>query len=163
MTDQPAKSNGSVVKATPMLNAEDYASIQSFDDALRLVGDKLGGEVVDVTDLGDGFSVLDNKNKTQLIGVPFIILSVSFHAGDHTREDGEKGEFTSLRVVTKDGRKLVINDGGSGIYEQMKMLHKMRPESVGKPIVVHKGLRVSEYDHPQYGPSKTFYLDTSAA
>lgn len=152
-----------VAKTTPMLRPEDYAGIASFEDALRLVGDKLGGEIVDASDLGDGFTVLDKAQKKSLIGVTFIVLSVSFHEGDYKREDGETGEFASLRLVTKNGQKYVLNDGGTGIPEQIKMLWQRKPESQGKPIVVHNGLRVSEYDHPQYGRSETYYLDTSPA
>lgn len=162
MTGANESASGEIVRATPILSNEDYASITSFDDALRLVGEKLGGEVVDASDLGDGFSVLDKSQKKTLIGVPFIVLSVSFHTGDIKKDDGTYGEFASLRIVTKDGKKFVLNDGGTGIPEQIKTLWKMRPETMGKPILSHKGLRVSEYDHPQYGKSETFYLDTSA-
>lgn len=157
MTDQPATSSPApgASLALPSLTTEDYASITSFDDALALVGDKLGGTVVDASDLGDGFAVLDNKDKRTLIGAGLIVLSVSFHDGDH-------GEFASCRIVTQDGRKLVVNDGGTGIYEQIKMLHKMRPQTIGQPIMVRKGLRESRYDHPEHGASVTYYLDTSA-
>lgn len=151
-----------VVRPTRILSAEDYAGITSFEDALNLIGDKLGGEVVQASDLGDGFSVIDKASKKSLIGVTFIILEVGFHTGDFKREDGENGDFASLRIVTKDGRKLVLNDGGTGIPEQIKTLWKMKPETAGKPIFVPKGLRVSEYDHPVHGKSETFYLDTSA-
>lgn len=152
-----------VARTVTSLTSEDYASISSFDDALRLVGEKLGGEVVDASDLGDGFSVLDKAAKKTLIGVPFLVLSVSFHDGDYKDEDGNFTQFASLRIVTRDGRKLVLNDGGTGIPEQIKTLWKMRPQTTGKPILVHKGLRVSEYDHPTHGKSETFYLDTSAS
>lgn len=158
--NEQAATGADVMKPTRFLNADDYAGITSFDDALQLVQDKLGGEAVLASDLGDGFSVVDNKSS--LIGVMFIVLEVGFHKGDIKKDDGEFGEFASLRIVTKDGRKLVINDGGTGIPEQIKALWKHKPETIGKPIMVPKGLRVSQYDHPQYGKSETFYLDTSA-
>ena len=157
MADQPATSSpapGAEV-ALPALSNDDYASITDFNSAMALVGEKLGGVVVDASDLGDGFAVLDNKDKRTLIGAPLIVLSVSFHDGDH-------GEFASCRVVTQDGRKLVVNDGGSGIYDQIKTLHSRVPSTIGKPIMVRKGLRESRYDHPIYGASVTYYLDTSA-
>lgn len=160
MTEKTQAASGEVVKPTRFLSADDYAGITSFDDALQLVQDKLGGEAVLASDLGDGFSVVDNKNA--LIGVMFIVLEVGFHTGDIKKDDGTYGEFASLRIVTKDGRKLVINDGGTGIPEQIRALWKHKPETIGKPIMVPKGLRVSKYDHPQYGSSETFYLDTSA-
>lgn len=162
MTESSEHASSDVVRATSILTAEDYASITSFDDALALVGEKLGGEVVDASDLGDGFSVIDKAAKKTLIGVPFLVLSVSFHDGDFKDENGDFTQFASLRLVTRDGKKLVLNDGGTGIPEQIKTLWKMRPETTGKPILVHRGLRVSEYDHPIHGKSETFYLDTSA-
>lgn len=148
MTEQT--DTASVVKSG--LTADDYASIESFQDALALVGDKLGGVVIDSADLGDGFAVVEEKDT--LLGVPFIVLAVNIGNGDH-------GEFVSCRIVTEDGRKLVVNDGSTGIYAQIKMLWEKRPETKGKPIICRNGLRKSEYDHPEHGHAKTYYLDTS--
>lgn len=149
----------SVVPSTPRISVEAYAGITSFEDALAIVQDVFGGEVVDSADLGDGFALVEDK--MALIKVPFIILAANFSEGDYRREDGTMGTFVSCRIVTEDGRKLVLNDGGSGIHDQIQMLWAMKPETQGKPIVCRNGLRVSEYDHPQHGLAKTFYLDTS--
>lgn len=159
--------NAAIARPSTILRNEDYAALgqsgDAFADALALIEDRFGGEVVDATDLGDGFTVLDKAAKKSLIGVPFVILSVTFHEGDYIDETtGAKGEFASLRLVTKDGRKIVLNDGGTGIPDQIRTLHKMKPDLATKPILVHKGLRVSEYEHPKHGKSETFYLDTSA-
>lgn len=151
----------SVEKVTPRINTEQYAGISSFEDALALVQDVFGGEVIDSQDLGDGFALVEDK--TGLLGTPFIILAATFSEGEYKREDGTMGTFVSCRIVTEDGRKMVLNDGGSGIHDQIQMLWTMKPEVVGKPIICRKGLRVSEYDHPKYGKAKTFYLDTSAS
>lgn len=155
------KSEKAVTPVEKLISTEQYADIKSFDDALSLVQDVFGGEVVSADELGDGFTVLDNK--MSLIGAEFLVLSAAFYVGDIKREDGSLSEFVSLRIVAKDGRKLIVNDGGSGIYAQVKMLHDKKPQTVGKPLYVKKGLRVSQYDHPQYGKSETFYLDTSAS
>lgn len=145
--------------ASPRISTEIYAGIQSFEDALAVVQDVFGGEVIDSADLGDGFSLVDDK--MVLVKVPFIILAANFSEGDYKREDGTTGTFVSCRIVTEDGRKLVMNDGSTGIHDQIQMLWSQRPETKGKPIVCRNGLRVSEYDHPQHGKSRTFYFDTS--
>lgn len=154
--------NSADLAVRAMLSTEDYASIKSFEDAVALVTDKFGGEVVSSTELGDGFALLNKSDKDRLIGVQFIILSAVFSEGDYKREDGTTGTFVSLRIVTKDGGKFIVNDGGSGIHDQIKMLHSQHPDTVGKPIACFKGLRKSEYDHPEHGKSVTYYLDTSA-
>lgn len=135
------------------LSSDDFASIQSFEDATRLINEKLGGVVADVTELGDGFSVLDNKET--LIGVPFIALQSVFRVGDY-------GPYVSMHIVTQDGRKFILNDGGTGIRDQISMLWERKPETKNRPIVCRKGLRKSTYEHPVHGKSTTYYLDTSA-
>lgn len=142
--------------ATPdenFLSSNELASINSFDDALSIINEKMGGQVAEVSDLGDGFSVLENKET--LIGTPFIIVQSVFRDGDY-------GPYVSCHVVTQDGRKLILNDGSTGVRDQIAMLWERKPEMKGRPIVCRKGLRKSTYNHPQHGPSTTFYLDTSA-
>lgn len=161
MTETPSGSSANLPARASAFTAEDFARLGSeggnaFDDAMALVNEKLGGEVIDSADLGDGFGVLDTKNKGQLIGVTFFILSAQFSQGDN-------GEFVSCRIVTKDGRKLILNDGGTGIYEQLKTLWTVKPAAYGQPVLVRKGLRESRYNHPEHGPSVTYYLDTSAS
>lgn len=152
----------SVVKGASVFNADDFASITSYDDVLALVGEKLGGEIIDATELGDGFTVVDDKDS--LIGSEFMIIGVGVGTGEHKNEvTGEvtRSQFLSCRLVTKDGRKLVLNDGSTGIYQQITTLWVKHPETRGKPIRVLNGLRKSSYDHPEFGPSTTYYLDTS--
>lgn len=132
----------------------EYAGIASFEDAIALL-EQHGATILDSAELGDGFSVIAKDEKNRLIGVPFVIMQAVQTEGDH-------GTFVSLRIVTKNGEKLVLNDGSTGICEQLITLWEQKPETKGKPFLCRHGLRVSEYDHPQYGPSKTYYLDTSA-
>lgn len=132
------------------------ADITSFDDALALVQDVFGGEIVEADKtLGTGFAVLEDKNR--LLGVAFIAVRIDRHP------NGDHGPFTSLHVVTQDGRKYIINDGGTGIHEQVTELYSRKPELVGLPLLVRQGLRRSDYVHPEHGPSVTFYLNTSAS
>jgi hypothetical protein len=108
---------------------------------------------VDIAEFGTGFTVLDNKDL--LNGVEFAILDWRFSKGSY-------GDMVTLTLVTGDGRKFIINDGGSGIYKQMRTVDKALD---GEPVIVMvaKGLTVSNYfyDDPKTGerkPAQTHYL-----
>lgn len=156
-----SQDDASVAVSTPKVSEGMLADIGSFDDALALVNDVFGGHVVEADkELGSGFSLLDDKNR--LIGVPFVAVKIDFHKS----ELNEEGEFVTLHVVTQDGRKHVVNDGSSGIYAQIKELWSRKPDLVGLPLMVRRGLRRSDYtymdDKGNAKPATTFYLDTSA-
>lgn len=103
------------------------------------------------------------KDKRRLIGVPFVILKTSFN-------EGKNGPFVTLEIMTKGNEHIVINDGSTGIASQMVDLYEIHKD---QPIVIQKGLRVSDYffntqtdeksRKPQAGPgwqeASTFYLD----
>lgn len=131
---------------------ETLREFSSFDDVLRASS----GVVNEISDhLGDGFSVLEDKS--DLVGVEFMVVTYSVHPSESTGKD-----FTSLRVITRDGRKLIINDGSTGIHEQCLALRKRLGNFV--PLHVRHGLRVSEYDYQDGEVKKrarTFYLSTS--
>lgn len=154
----PDNVGADLAKRSPF-STEDYASITSFADALELVNERLGGEVIDSQDLGDGFALCEDKDS--LLKIPFIILATTFSEGEYKDEAGNLTTFVSCRIVTQDGRKLVLNDGGTGIHDQILLMHQHHPETVGKPIICRNGLRKSTYDHPQHGKATTYYLDTS--
>lgn len=143
------------------LNDDMLAGIQSFDDALAIVNEVFEGHIVEADKvLGTGFGVADEKRA--FIGTPFIILKADRNLSDLLDpETGEKRHFWSLHVVTKDGRKAIINDGGTGICQQIDELHARHPEVIGQPMLVKRGLRESSYMHPVHGASVTYYLDTS--
>ncbi len=142
------------VSTTRALNREQLKGIASFDDALALVQDELGATIVTADDeLGDGFAVLDKAGKASLLDVLFLIVEWTFSEGD-------QGEFVSMRIVARDGRKLIVNDGGTGIYAQLRELTDRTDKQVG--LVVKRGLRKSDYIHPEHGASTTYYLNTSA-
>jgi hypothetical protein len=89
-------------------NEETLASITSFDDALALLKGS-GIDVHSTEEFGDGFSVVEDKNT--LVGAEFVTLGMKFSTGDH-------GEFVIIHAVTKDGRKVIITDGSTGIFAQ---------------------------------------------
>lgn len=157
---------------------DELQAINSHADAISKLAE-LYGEVVDVGEtLGNGFAVLPAKDKTKLIGVPFVILNVSFNHGDY----GDGG-FASMAVVTGDDKRFIVNDGSSGIYEQLMRLASKTGRYGG--FSVSQGLRASEYEtctncgkprpdaefvcetcgdeNNARGKGQTFYLDTSTA
>ncbi len=164
------------------LSDDELANVASFQDAMNLVNERFGGEIIDVAqELGTGFSVLDDK--ARLIGVPFIILEARESEGDYTR-NGEPGTFVSLTLVCDDrkgGGKFIVNDGGTGIRDQLLSYWKNNPDKCGTtaegmhystvPFLVRNGLsRSSYYRDPKtgdvsrkqqdgYEPAETYYLD----
>lgn len=119
---------------------EMLASIKSFDDALAIAA--AAGELESISDYGNGFSVL--KDKGTLVGVPFVILEWQEREGDFA----DSG-FMSALVVTKGGEKWVVNDGSTGIADQLREVTRRR-ESEGRNnprafLSVPGGLTRSDY------------------
>lgn len=150
---QNAAGNG-VSKTTPVFTTDQLAEVKSFDDMMQLLSDT-GIETTEITDFGDGFAVAESKRS--LVNVPFVIMDYKFSA------KGDFGEFAILRLMTKDGRKLILTDGSTGICEQTRDLAR---RGVIGGILCPKGLTVSEYDYkgfdskgnPTVTPAETFYL-----
>lgn len=121
----------------PRLNDSDLRSVETFEDAVASIEAEYGG-VADIADfLGNGFSVLATADKYKLVGTPLIILEWRFNSGD-------QGLFVSATVVTQDNARLIINDGSTGIYAQLRDLSDEQGRFGG--LRVPKGLRASEYD-----------------
>lgn len=154
----------------------DLRTIGSYEDALQLA-ERVNGNVVDISEeLGSGFAILDDKAK--LVGREFVLIQWRFSVGDFTRP------FVSAGLVTKQGEKFIMNDGGTGIMQTLLDYSQDTKRFGG--IKVPKGLRVSkyptcpdcgqpmptdvvecdnekcDYDGPQRSQGETFYLDTSA-
>ena len=131
------------------------------DDTLRAlttmedVAALFGSDVLDIADEGTGFAICENKD--QLIGLPFVII-------EFRRSDGDYGSFTSALVMTKNGDKFVVNDGSTGIHEQLSSLAARTGRNKG--IVCKRGLRRSDYEYADTDgtmkPARTYYLDMSA-
>lgn len=140
-TQEVSKVNG------PAITDADAASIASMDDALRL----LGGDVVTTFSESGEWDVVEDKS--HLVGVPFVGLRWRFNKGD-------AGEFVSMEVVTEDGRRLIVNDGSTGIYQQLLRLTTETGRTAG--IACKKGLRRSDYTYTDEKgterPATTFYL-----
>lgn len=130
------KANAEVATVPARVDEDALRQVESFDQAFALAADVWGG-VVDASELlGTGFDVLNSEEKTQLLNVPFVILDTAVH-------DGEQGEFCSIVAVTEKGARYIINDGSTGIYQQILKLRE-KTEKNGGWLVRH-GLRKSEY------------------
>lgn len=155
------KNDGAVAITTTRFDDEKLLAIGSFDDALSLLAEE--GIVVDAASetLGNGFSVIQDKGV--LVGAEMILLSWQFNQGD-------MGEFVSINAVVKlpghqTPAKLVINDGSTGIRDDLKKYTERTGKTAG--LYVKKGLRRSDYDYTDEKTGETrgattFYLDTSA-
>lgn len=147
---------------TPMAYHYDTAAlrdIQSFEDAMMLVQSTYGDPLLASAELGDGFELLKDKAKDRLIGEQCLFVSWSFADGDYA------DEFVAARVVTKDGGKYVIIDGGTGIRKQLREFTDAHGGRTGG-LYVARGLRRSDYQYTdESGKPKdaaTYYVDTSA-
>lgn len=148
--------------------------ITTIEEAMALVAETYGGIThVDELELGNGFRLL-GEDKDRLIGVPFVILTFGFNEGDF-------GEFASVLLVTDRSDRIILNDGSTGIYEQLLDILKNSGKTGG--IFFPHGLRKSTYDTckecgrprkpsatectcgdttERRSTGKTYYLDTSS-
>lgn len=87
-------------------------------------------------ELGELWTVCEDKQL--LVGQPFVIVDYVFREGDY-------GDYCSLRVFTPTGQRLIVNDGSTGICEQMRRFShgKRALEALYCP----KGLSVSKDYH----------------
>lgn len=175
---------GTAVEISQQFSREQYASIQSFNDAMALALDTYD-TVVDASqdpNLGTGFKIAQEDDKDRLCGVPMLLLDWRFNVGDH----GDK-DYVSIHAVDAENRKWVINDGGTGICRDLREYTGKTGRKGG--LMVKRGLRFSEYPtNPEGGlqhlnvgqplkkdeemillqqgkrpgHGKTFYLDFSA-
>jgi hypothetical protein len=139
--------------------------ITDFDSAMRVFADA-GVIAESISDYGTGFTVVE---KDRLVGVPFIIAEWRFNSGSYKDENGDSRQFVSAACVTKSGDKWVINDGGTGIAEQLATVTRRRlAKGHATPqngLLVPAGLTVSHYEREDekgiMQPAKTFYLSES--
>lgn len=134
----------------------------SWDSAVQALQDS-GVTIESISDYGTGFAVVD---KSRLVQVPFIIVEWRFNKSLMS-DDG----FVSAAVVTKNGDKWVINDGSTGIRQQLQAVTRRRlankSASPQAGLMVPAGLTRSDYDVPDPAregktmPATTYYLSES--
>jgi len=132
---------------------EELKALSSWEESAKLVQSKQL-EIIDTHEvLGDGFDLVPTADKIKLVGVKFVIL-------DWIYSQGAQGEFATMRIITEHNDKLIVNDGSTGIRDQLHNFDGMRGKGV---IYCPNGLRVSEYDYTdektgKTSKARTFYL-----
>jgi hypothetical protein len=109
----------------------------AFDDAMALAEQLTGESVKSFADeMGNGFAILDKDQKARLIGLKCVFLKWKF-------TDGDFGRFVNVAVITQDGAKYILNDGSTGICEQLWDY----TQTTGKDAfrLAPRGLRDSNY------------------
>jgi hypothetical protein len=153
-TDERGKE---IQEAVPQYRDAELLSVQSFEDAYALAAQYYGEENLVRADetIGNGFRLLANKDT--LIDVPLILLGWRFNPGNH-------GEFVTMMVVTKDNRKFIVNDGSTGICQQLAAYTNATGRHGG--MLVANGFTRSDYEYEnekgEKEPAQTYYLNTSA-
>lgn len=140
-------------------NDEDLRNITTWDD-LNAMFTEYGADVVSADEvLGTGFELLSTDDKATLVGVPLVLIDWRFNEGD-------QGEFVSIMAASNTGgvmRKVIINDGSTGIRDQLKTLVG---RGISGPMLVKKGLVRSDYEYEDdkgvKRPATTYYLSESA-
>lgn len=144
-----------VVSTEPVLNEAQLTDIRSFEDAVAMLA-QAGIETHSITDLGDGFAVMD---KSEFVNRRFVIVSTRL-------VDAEKSDFGNpfaiIRLVTADGIKAIITDGShkSGVCNQVLVSAERGINLAG--YVCEKGLLGSEYKYVdetgKETPAVTYYF-----
>jgi hypothetical protein len=120
--------------------AKQYRGIDFVPETWEDIAEAFDGEILDFQ--GSPWKVVD---KETLIGVPFMIADTRFYWSEKY-----DNPVVSLMVLTKDNEKLVINDGSTGIMEQVRVMLQASGRKSG--ILCSNGLRKSEYTVEVHDP-----------
>lgn len=143
---------------TDVFDLTTLRDLESFDEAFDLLTQEYG-QIEDASRvIGSGFTLLDKTGKARLIGEPFLILHVMFPESMEYRDsEGNPLHYAVAHLMTKDGRKFILIDGGTGIYPQLEEWSVRTGRQGG--LYVGAGLRESTYDLPDgTGEGTTYYL-----
>lgn len=169
-TDKPTDTNTDTTTeiAKPEWTNEQLRNLQSWEDAAAFINAEFGGALDAAQELGDGFTLYDSKR--DLCGVPLVFLNWEFRESDKftkvVNDEIVNGTFVSARVMAampQGMRKLIINDGSTGLHDQLRELTQRTGRQGG--LVAKRGLRASDYDYVEADGTKseatTYYIDTS--
>lgn len=131
------------------------AEITSIDAALSALAGA-GLNVSGIEDFGSGFVLTE---KDQLIGAEMLLLQWRFSEGDY-------GPFVSVAALTRDGRRVIFNDGSTGVYAQLQNVSSVRlgngETNVHAGLTAKHGLKESTYTYTdakgEERPASTYYL-----
>lgn len=140
----------------PIVSDEAWGEISSIGEAMAYLSN-LGVQAESIADYGSGLTVVEDK--ATLVKRAFFIVEWSFRQGDH-------GEYVSALIVTGTGEKLVLNDGSTGIHDQLRNVTDNRIKRgqsfPQQGLAVPNGLRASNYTYTDADgkekPATTYYL-----
>lgn len=159
-------------ESTPESTGHDLALIQGVSNEVAKsfnsfsdVAEYFGADNIDdaAQELGDGYALENNKDK--LIGVTMVLVDWNFLPGDFKVPDNVdpwpgQGMYSTIRLITQDGRKFRISDGSTGIHRQLWEYSQERERQTG--LLVRRGLKKSTYSNEHSSEAYTYYLDVSA-
>lgn len=127
-----------VTLVTPNFDDELLRSLHTTDDVMSLMRETYGTvDSISDYELGNGFHIMREEDKRRLVGESFLVLLSSYHMGEYS-------EFVSLFLfVPRTNERLILNDGGQGIPQQIRELQTQSQRAGG--WAVPRGLRVSDY------------------
>ena len=106
----------------------------AFADAVA-IAEQLYGSVQELAEeFGSGFQLIETK--AALVGKKFLLLKWNFTQGDY-------GVYVSAAVVTAEGGKYIINDGSTGVCQQLHEYSVKHGKFGG--FIASRGLRESTY------------------
>lgn len=139
---EPTDDSLELHKETIKTATNDFAGIDFVPDTWEQVVEAMGGDVIEFE--GSPYKVVD---KDTLVGVPFMIVDIRFSWSEKF-----DSPFCNVLALTKDNERVVINDGSTGIMEQMK--HHLQKTKRKSGIICEGGLRKSEYTTEVYDAFK---------
>lgn len=131
-----------MANADVVIPTVDLDQVADFASAVLAFGDTLST----VTGLDSWGPVVEDKDT--LCGVPFIIVRWKFHEGNF-------GPYVAALIITETNEKLVITDGSSGVYAQLRALTDDTNRTEG--LMASRGLRRSDYE-VNGRAARTYYL-----
>lgn len=137
----------------------DLKEISTFNDAvtklwaLEVLSDEQYAQL-------SGFGLLPGNRKSELVGVPFLIIQFEFKNGKND------SSFVECHIITTNDERHVLRDSSRGIHEQLQTLHRERVASghlnPNYGVYVRKGLTYR--DNPYKSPTgeslitRTYFL-----
>lgn len=131
------------------LDEQAIDQVKSFAELAHLMA-AAGMTAVGANDaFNGGFQLVD---KASMKDIPHIVMDWKFSQGRYNED------FVIVRGMTEDDRKVVYNDGSTGIRQQLKDYEKAH----GKRPIHSMGLRESTYEYTDAngitGPATTWYI-----
>lgn len=151
--DVELNSAGGIIVQQPMGDLRQL----SFEDMNRALGVTDSSEAIGTDQFGP---ILEDKRL--LVGRPFVLVHWNFYKSDKIIRNGEPSEFVSMWILTPTDERYIVNDGSTGIYEQLRALSDEK--GIDSGVLCRHGLRVSEYDYTDDSgvttQAATYYIDT---